>query len=338
MYIIINVNVIILGIGDTMANMKEVAKAAGVSTITVSRVINTPELVKEATRAKVLKAMDELHYQGNQAAKALVTKKTRVVHIFISQDIKLTNPFAMNFIAGISDGLSERYYSFLVRREWDYPYKCDGIITMSVTSDEEKLIRGKFDVPTVLFGHSLPDYDWVDVDNYQGAYDMVTYLIELGHKKIGLILINENRQFVTDRLEGYKKALEDNGIAFSSALVEFAENKENWGYLKTIELFERSEMTALFCTSDELALGAVRAARLVNKNVPHDVSIAGFDGLGYELLTEPKITTIHQPVYEVGKELARVMVNRIEEPNAPLTQLMIKPTLSINKSVFQAHS
>lgn len=237
-----------------MTNMKEVAQAAGVSTITVSRVINTPEIVKEETRNRILKVMSELQYQGNQAAKALVTKKTRVVHIFISQNIKLTNPFAMHFLAGVSDGLSERHYSFLVRREWDHPYKCDGIITMSVTADQENLIKEKFDVPVVLFGHSLPNYDWVDVDNYQGAYEMVQYLIALGHRDIGLIVINENRQFVSDRINGYKQALSDNGIAFLSERIEFAENKEDVGYIKTIELLERTTITALFCMSDELAL------------------------------------------------------------------------------------
>ncbi|RQW22530.1 LacI family transcriptional regulator [Bacillus sp. C1-1] len=319
-----------------MTNMKEVAKAAGVSTITVSRVINTPELVKEKTRDKVLKVIGELHYQGNQAAKALVTKKTRVIHIFISQDIQLTNPFAMNFLAGVSDELSKQHYSFLVRREWDYPYKCDGIIAMSVTADQEALLDEKFDVPTVLFGHSLPTYDWVDVDNYQGAYEMVTYLIKLGHKDIGLIVINENRQFVSDRINGYKQALLDNGISFSSDKIEFAENKEDIGYLKTIELFERTHMTALFCMSDELALGAIRAARLLKKNVPHDLSIAGFDGLGYELLTDPKITTIHQPVYEVGKELATILLQRIDSPDVALTQKMLSPVLRVNNSVFQA--
>ncbi|MFB4212744.1 LacI family DNA-binding transcriptional regulator [Shouchella sp. JSM 1781072] len=318
-----------------MANMKEVAKVAGVSTITVSRVINTPELVKEKTREKVLKVIGELQYQGNQAAKALVTKKTRVVHIFISQDIQLTNPFAMHFLAGVSDELSKQHYSFLVRREWDYPYKCDGVIAMSVTADQETLLDEKFDVPTVLFGHSFPTYDWVDVNNYQGAYEMVEYLIKLGHKEIGLIVINENRQFVSDRINGYKQALLDYELPFSSDKIEFAENKEDVGYIKTIELFERTQMTALFCMSDELALGAIRAARLLKKNVPHDLSITGFDGLGYELLTDPKITTIHQPVYEVGKELANILVQRIEQPNLTLVQKMISPALKVNNSVFQ---
>lgn len=320
-----------------MTNMKEVAQAAGVSTITVSRVINTPEIVKEETRNRILKVMSELQYQGNQAAKALVTKKTRVVHIFISQNIKLTNPFAMHFLAGVSDGLSERHYSFLVRREWDHPYKCDGIITMSVTADQENLIKEKFDVPVVLFGHSLPNYDWVDVDNYQGAYEMVQYLIALGHRDIGLIVINENRQFVSDRINGYKQALSDNGIPFLSERIEFAENKEDVGYIKTIELLERTTITALFCMSDELALGAIRAARLMKKNVPHDLSIAGFDGLGYERLTDPAITTVHQPVYQVGQELAKVLVERMEQPDTPLIHKMITPELRKNKSVFKAN-
>ncbi|ADU31748.1 LacI family DNA-binding transcriptional regulator [Evansella cellulosilytica] len=318
-----------------MANMKEVAKYAGVSVITVSRVINNPEIVKKETREKVESVIEKLKYQGNQAARALVSNKTRVIHVFIKQEIRMVDPFGMHFVAGISDALSEKYYSFLVRRDWDFPYKCDGIIAMGISKDEEPLIKEKFSVPTVLFGHSDLDIDSVDVDNFSGAYDMTKHLIESGHKDIGIIVINDiNRRYVFDRLNGYKKALTEHGIPVRSDLIKFGENNEQGGYYKAIELLGESNVSAICCTSDALALGAIRACRQFKKNVPHDVSVTGFDGLGYEMLTDPKITTVQQPVYEAGKELAELLIEKIEKPETPMIQKMIKPQILFNNSVF----
>ncbi|MFP7299931.1 LacI family DNA-binding transcriptional regulator [Neobacillus niacini] len=317
-----------------MTTMKEVAKEAGVSIITVSRVLNSPELVKPVTRKKVEEVMGKLNFQTNQAAKALVNNQTRVIHLFIPQNISMNNPFAMHFISGISDVLSSRYYSFLVRREWDFPYKCDGIIGMGISTNEEELIKEKFNVPFVLFGHTqLDEFEWVEVDNFQGAYDMTDYLISLGHKEIGFILINENRRFAFDRLNGYKKALVDHGIPVNPDLIQYAANEENDGYIKSLELLSRKNISALFCTSDELALGAIRAARILGKKIPQDISIAGFDGLGYENLTDPKITTMHQPVYEAAKTLANVLVDRIENPHTNRVTKMISPIIRVNQSV-----
>ena len=316
-----------------MTTMKEVAKEAGVSVITVSRVINSPELVRPLTRQKVEEVMRRLNFQTNQAAKALVNNQTRVIHLFVPQNISMNNPFFMQFISGISDVLSSKYYSFLVRRKWDFPYKCDGIIGMGISINEEELIKEKFQDPFVLFGHTQLDLDWVDIDNYQGAYDMTTYLISLGHKDIGIVLINENRRFTIDRLNGYKQAIIDNGIPFKTDLIQYSTNTENDGYIKTLELLNRTDLSAIFCTSDELALGAIRAARLLGKKIPQDVSIAGFDGLGYENLTEPKITTMHQPVYEAGSTLAKVLLERIENPKKLKVNKMIAPTLKVNQSI-----
>lgn len=318
-----------------MSTMEEVAKVAGVSVITVSRVINTPELVKSSTRKKVEEALITLKYEGNQAAKALVSNKTRVIHVFIPQKIAMTNPFAMHLMAGISDTISTKHYSFLVRREWSFPYKCDGIIAMGINTDEEHLIQERFSAPTVLFGHSKLDIDWIDIDNFLGAYEMTKHLIEIGHRDIGAVVINENRRFVYDRLNGYKMALTDHGLPVRSELITFADNTENGGYLKTRELLENNTISALFCTSDELALGAIRACRLFEKRIPQDISVTGFDGLGYELLAEPKITTVQQPVYEAGKQLAELLIKKIETADTPLVQKMIHPQISYNKSVFK---
>lgn len=317
-----------------MATIKEVAKEAGVSVMTVSRVINNPEIVSEDKVKAVYDAMKKLKYLPNQAAKSLVSNKTGVVKVLIPNTIGLNHPFSMNFIAGISESLSKHLYSFSLVRNTEITQKCDGVIVMGVNNDEELEIIRNMDIPVVWFGRSdSENFDSVDVDNYHGGYLMTEYLISQGHRDIGMIVINEKKNFCYDRLNGYMQALKDHNIPVSSNLIKYAENMEGDGYRTAMELISTEKISAVFCSSDALALGAVRAAKFLKKNIPHDLSIAGFDGLGIHLLTEPKITTIGQPVYQIGIRLADLLLNKINNPSVAATQELLKPELLIEQSV-----
>lgn len=318
-----------------MPTLKDIAKESGVSFITVSRVINTPDKVKKETRDRVNEAMKKLKYSPNPAAKALVTNKTGIIDVFIPNSIELSHPFAMHFIAGISEVLSNKMYSFLIRRDHEIEHRCDGYIAAGLLKTEihEMYNYAKDrERPLALFGQcDLDDIDSVDVDNVFGAKLATTNLINHGHRKIAMINDDESEN-ASDRFKGYKEALKNSGIVYNDKIVVSSPNSTKGGYKAMKKLLFDDSISSVFCATDTIALGAIDAILEAGKSIPNDFSVAGFDGLGHHLLSTPHITTIHQPVYEVGKLLASIIVKRIEEKTAPV-KTIIKPTLDINGSV-----
>lgn len=319
-----------------MSTLKDIAIEAEVSVITVSRVVNTPDMVKPETRKRVEAAMNKLKYSTNPVAKALVTNRTGVIDVYIPKSIDLSNPFAMYFIAGISDALSSKMYSFLIRRDRDIEHTCDGYIATGLLKSE---IYEMYEYakerkrPLVLFGHTeLPDVSCVDVDNIEGAKGITMFLINRGHRKIAMINVDEDKDYTIDRFIGYKEALETVGETTDVDIVVNAPNNAQGGYTAMRKLLAVNTFTSVFCASDTIALGAIRALVEAGKKVPEDISVVGFDGLGHHLLTSPHITTVQQPVFKIGKLLAETLINRIMGNKNPVKQL-IKPTLIIEKSV-----
>lgn len=316
-----------------MTTMKDVAKAAGVSLITVSRVINSPELVKDSTREAVELAMKELNFVPNHAAKALAENSTRAIHLYVPRYISISDPFMMNLIAGVSEELSEAYYLFLIRRELEFNQRCDGVIVMGINLEEEKIIKEKFNVPFVLFGQSELDVDCIDIDNEKGAYMMTEYLISSGHSRIGFLMFETSQRFSYERMQGYMRALKDNNIPFDEKLIRYIKSQEKESYNKAVELISEERPTAIFGCNDFIAAAAYRAATKLDLKVPKEISIVGFDGLLYDLISEKPLTTVRQPVYEVGRKLARRMLERIKNSNMPNQKALVDPELVIRKTV-----
>lgn len=316
-----------------LATMKDVAKAAGVSIITVSRVINSPELVKENTRLKVEKAIKQLGFLPNHVARALVQNNTRSIYLYIPKELDISDPFIMHLVAGVSEELSEAEYFFQVKRDLEFTRRCDGVIVMGLERNEDKKLNDKIKVPYVIFGQTDLGVNCLDIDNYRGAYMMTDYIVSKGHKRIGFLKINEDKKFTYDRYEGYKKALENNNINFDESLVKEGFNTELEGYEKSYELIAMQRPTAIFCSSDILAVGALRAAKELDIKVPKELSIGGFDGLLYDLIAEVPLTTIRQPVFEAGKKLAGMLLNKIENKNTISEKRLITPELVIRNSI-----
>lgn len=318
-----------------MVTMKDIAQKAGVSMMTVSRVINSPDMVSEKTRLKVQQIMDDFHFHPNITAKALVTNQTRTIHIFLRSVVSTRDPFLMALLAGISDCLSASYYSFLIRREREFPYKSDGVIAIGTTDEDIKSLQAEINEPIVLFGKTHLDIDWVDLDHYKGSYMMTKHIIEKGHKKIGFIAVKTKELFASERLNGYKKAMEEAGLEVLPQSVKYVVNHtERSGFEQAKQLLEEvTEMTAIVCSSDVLALGAITAAKSLGLHVPNDLSIGGFDGIFLDQTADPPLTTILQPVHAIGQELARQLVARIAEPDRPKVQHLIEPTLIERESV-----
>lgn len=322
--------------GVTMSTLKDVAKEVGVSMITVSRVVNTPEKVKPQTRLKIEIAMKKLKYSPNPVAKAMVYKRVGIIDVYIPEDIELSNPFVMHFIAGISEVLSKKLYSLLVFRNRDFEHSSDGSIATGLLKNEVQDMylytkeRGR---PLVLFGHTdIPDVDCVDVDNVAGAKAITQYLIEQGHIKIAMINVDENKDYTQDRLSGFCQALVEHNLSPKCSPVIYSRNDVQGGYSATKELLAKGKYTAIFCATDVLAIGAVQAIVESGQKVPEDISVTGFDGLGYQLLSKPNITTVYQPVFQIGRILAETLLERIKETRNP-TKILIMPEIYYNNSV-----
>jgi DNA-binding LacI/PurR family transcriptional regulator len=317
-----------------MTTIKDVAKKAGVSMMTVSRVINTPDKVRQDTRTKVEAAMNALHFKPNVAARALATNQTRTIHIFIQSILSTQDPYLMALLAGVSEVLSASYYSFLIRREWDFPYKCDGVIALGTNEILTQELIETIQEPLILFGKTKEPIDFVDFDNYRGTYTMTSYMAESGHTRIGFLGLSLDETFAQERLLGYIDALKDAGLPVNPQAMEMVvHHTEQSGYESSLKLLKNSDITALVCSSDVLALGALTAAKSLNLSVPTDLSIGGFDGLFFDRMASPPLTTILQPVHAIGEELARQLLARIENPDKPLTQIIIPPELVVRDTV-----
>lgn len=316
-----------------MTNMKDVAEAAGVSLITVSRVINSPELVKEETRFRIEKAMKELGFLPNHAAKALAENNTRAIHLYVPRYMSISEPFMMQLIAGVSEVLSEAYYLFLIRRDLEFNQRCDGVIVMGIQMSEEDVIKDKLNVPFVLFGKSKLEVDCIDIDNFQGAVMMTEHMIAKGHKKIGFVMLKTDQRFAYERMQGYIHAMKKHNLDFDENLIRYADDLGQSGYEKSMELITQEKPSAVFCCNDLLAIGACRAIEKLHLNIPEDISIGGFDGLTFDLIPEKPITTVRQPVYEAGKLLAARMLERLKKPELPCTKSLIAPELIIRKTI-----
>ena len=318
-----------------MVTLKEVADLAGVAPMTVSRVINNPDAVKERTRIKVESAMKELRYTPNIAAKSLATNRCGVIDVFIPESIDLSNPFVMHFIAGISSVLSEHYYSFLILRNRNQEHQCDGYIVTGLLKNETQEFAQyakERERPVVLFGHTdIPDVDCIDVDNIAGAKTAVSHLLRQGHRRIAMVNVREDKGYTADRLEGYKQALEENGIAFDPDLVLYASNSVDGGESAADELMKRQKVSAVFCATDTIAIGVSSKLKNHGYSIPGDISLVGFDGLGHQLLANPTITTIKQPIYELGRLLADTLLDRLSGRKERVNR-MVSPTLMLGQS------
>lgn len=317
--------------------LEDVASLAGVSTITVSRVINSPEIVKPATREKVERAMAQLNYVQNPVARALASNKIGVIAVYIPVSIDLTNPFVMHFIAGISEVLSKHVYSFLIRRELGTEHLCDGYIATGLLKDEVGALyhyTHERNRPLVLFGHTNhPDIDCIDVDNAAGAQKITAVLTQAGHRSIAMINVDEDKDYTVDRALGFARALESAGIDPSTCPQVKAQNNVDGGYaaMKRI-LADDPNCTAVFCATDTLAIGAANAVLKAGRKIPTDLSLVGFDGLGHDLLVRPNVTTVHQPVYEIGMRLAETLVARLNGGKRRVKTL-VEPEIILRESV-----
>lgn len=303
-----------------MPTIKDVARLAGVSTATVSRVLNEEPYVTEATRAAVQRAVRQLGYSTNALARHLRTRSSKTVLVVVPN----ITAFFAGVLQGIEDELGLDYYVLLGntkndrRREQSFldlllARGADGAILTTVRSDTNQLTDLSRKIPLVLAcqyvdGLSLPT---VSIDNTAAAMDAVRYLTKLGHRRIAHIAGPLDIVVSRDRVRGYKLALQAAELPVDDRLIMEGDFSYNAGYRQTMRLLDLpSPPTAIFASSDEMAAGAIRAAQHRGIAVPAQLSVVGFDDTQIASTWDLPITTIAQPVEEIGRIAVRMLLRK----------------------------
>ena len=309
----------------------DVAKIAGVSPSTISRVMNTPEIVAEDTRQKVMNAVKELAYIPNMIAANMPRRRTNYIGLIIPD---ITNIFFSNLVRGVQDVCEKNGYSVLVVNSDDsqekegrylkllYSRRVDGVI-LTVAGyreeefpEEELSLLKKMNIVLIdreINGMTTPI---VKVNNFAGAYSAVKYLLTMGHKKIMYLAGIKGTKTNQEREKGYLSALKEARISWKKELtadfrLDTAYHKimYHWPQLKNSD----EPPTAIFAANDLMAIGALKAFTQLKIRVPEDISIIGFDNIPFSDCTYPPLTTIAQPTYQMGQKAVETLLKLIDK-------------------------
>jgi len=333
-----------------MANIKDVARQAGVSIGTVSHVINNTVPVRGVTRDRVLEAVKELDYHPNSVARSLQSRRTNTISLVLPTTERNLeeHSYLSELLAGIMD--ESRHHSFdlllsascpeteelSIYRRMVRGKRVDGCIITCTKEDDERIVYFlEEDMPFVAFGRSNEEWDfpYVDVDGKAGVHQGVRYLIDLGHRRIGFMGLPSELMCSRHRLEGYHAALEEEGLPFDSSLVTEGKASQAGGYHAMKNLLEvEPSPTAIMTSSDLMALGAMKAASEKGLSVGRDISIVGFDDIQLAANYHPPLTTIRQPTYKIGVMLCHMLIQLIRGEELSERQIILQPELIVRES------
>ncbi|MFI3730022.1 LacI family DNA-binding transcriptional regulator [Vagococcus fluvialis] len=313
-----------------MTTLSDVAKKANVSKMTVSRVINHPEKVTDELKELVFKAMKDLDYKPNVAAKALANNRTQVVKFFILEEIDTTEPYYMNLLMGISKELDKHQYSLQLVTENSFDLgQSDGYIITGMREEHNDWVE-RLEKPFVLFGENRYGYDFVDTDNTLGTEMATEHAIKQGYEKIVYVGIDVKEPFEFSREAGYINTMQC--YKKVPEIVRF-ENRSRYSNRFIDEQFARyPKNTAFVCSSDRLAIGVERGLQKHEANIPKDYGVIGFDGVFLDQIAYPRLTTIKQSVVEMGASCATMLLNKINQKGAPQGNQLFEPKLIVRGS------
>jgi family./Bacterial regulatory proteins, lacI family. len=334
------------------ATLQDVARKVGLSTTTVSLVLNNkPNRISEGTRRKILAAARELNYRPNHIAVSMVTRQTQTLGLILPD---ISNPFFAELARVIEDECSRYGYSVLygnthgsVKRDFEYlniflDRSVDAVI-MSLSNsfgpDDSKRfldIVKSANVPVIMVDRTpdAPGIVSVVLDHRLGGYLAAKHLLSLGHKRIGCISGPENVPGAVQRLEGFKNALEEAKIPFDSGLVYTGDFSAESGSRALPCLLDQN-VTAVFACNDMMALGVYRACRLYGIRIPDDISVVGFDDIYLSDFLDPPLTTVAQPIEDMGRECVRQAMAAIKSGTAGSGAFVFRPVLKVRGSCTQ---
>jgi DNA-binding LacI/PurR family transcriptional regulator len=329
--------------------LEEVAAHAGVGRGTVSRVINNSAGVKDSTRRSVQRAIEELAYVPNLAARSLAGRRTDAVALVLTEpDWRLfAEPFFSEIVGSLGDVLADTGMQLMLtlvrsdadrRRFLEYARggRVDGVLLMSVhAADPLPDMLAEARVPTVMLGRRSGDehVSYVDVDNIGGARSAVSYLLSQGRTVIATITGPLDMYVAQCRLRGYQDALALAGLESEQSLVAESDFTQDSGRRAMTELLERHpEIDGVLAASDTTAAGALEALRAAGRRLPKDVSVIGFDDFPLAQCTEPRLTTVRQPLEEMGRAMIRLLLEDMEEPSVAYRHVILRTELTIRDS------
>ncbi len=335
-----------------MTSIKDVAKAAGLSTATVSRIINENPLVTPETRDRVLKIMREMNYVPNSMARGLSNSTSYTVALLVDiEDTKsFNNPFFYEVMHGIETIVYSKGFCLIIANQQTTSMKKDdmlewlirgkrtqGVIIPSaiVNAQNVKELK-KLGFPFVVIGEPYSTnelIDWVDINNHQGGGQAVEHLLEHGYERIAFVSGSQKMTFNRNRLAGYKDALRAHGIEVRSEFVrEGSGSVEDGTRLMEglLALAERPD--AVICGDNVLSFGAMKAIRAAGLSIPDDLGIVGFDNYPIADLFEPALTTVDIDVFELGKQAANILFRLIEYPESKKQQSLISTDIQARAS------
>lgn len=327
--------------------MKDVAEKAGVSTATVSHVINETRFVADKTKKKVMETMNELDYHPNSAARLLRSNESKIIG-FLVPDI--SNTFFTRIAREIEVILSKNGYNLIVSNTDEKSEKekeqlnifqsqlIDGLIMAPSANDHSYLEEKSKDYPIVFIDRKPEGFNkgtCVLVDNERGSYQAVRHLLKKGHQRIGIITGLPGLTTTIERLNGYKKALAEYNIDLDESLIKIGDSKFNGGYNLTEELIRKTDITALFVTNNLMTVGSMNYLKENKIKIPEEIAVIGYDNYEWATITDPPLSVVKQPISEIGIKAAELILNLInkeEEKKHKFKDIRLKNELIIRSS------
>ncbi|NRQ30275.1 LacI family DNA-binding transcriptional regulator [Nonomuraea sp. NN258] len=327
-----------------MLKIQDVARHAGVSAATVSRVLNGRATVNPELAARVHAAVVELGYRPNGVARNLRRRQTTLWAVLVSD---VGNPFFTSLVRGVEDGGRQFGYSVVLcntdenrAREAEYiavalADNMAGIIISPAddATDISALVAAGTAVVTIDRELADTDVDAVLVDNEKGAEQATTHLLDSGYRRIACITGPRRMSTAMERLRGYQRALKSFGVPQDRALIRHADFREDGGYSAMASLLDEGvDFDAVFVANNLMTVGAVECLTEREVTVPDQVGVIGFDDIPWARLFRPSLSYVSQPTYELGRAAAQLLADRIDNPNRPTTRMVLQTELHPRES------
>jgi DNA-binding LacI/PurR family transcriptional regulator len=327
----------------------DVAKEAGVAISTVSKVLNNTGSIGAKTRRKVEETMQKLNYQPSVAAS--VKKRIQTIGLLIPD---IADPFMAEITRTIEDHGRKFGFSLIIcstdndlEKEMEYvsilkKKYIDGIIIATGLKNTDALNEIlNNEIPVALLSREVPSLavNTVVVNDFLGAFEATSYLIKLGHQNIAMISEDIYFPVTKSRMDGYKQALEQAGIPYNENLVAINNTSFNDALNSTVKLLKLSEPpTAIFASTEPLAIGAMQGVRESGLDIPKDISIVGFDNSILAKMCYPPLTTVSQPIYEMGKKVIDLLVEEIKNPKKVKQRIVMSPELIVRGTASEVNN
>ncbi|WP_336771369.1 LacI family DNA-binding transcriptional regulator [Paenibacillus sp. MMO-58] len=333
------------------ATIYDVAKEAGVSIATVSNAINGKGNVSKKRREQIFKIMEQMNYQPNVNASALMGKKTYTLGLLIPD---ISNPFFSEIARAIEDQAHQLGYSVIMCSTDNKDERVERYIALLEQKNVDGILIGtgvdNLDILTNLQARKIPivmisreasalEVDTVVADDYVGGLMAAQHLIEMGHTRIAILSEQLKVSSARERIRGFKQGLQDRQISFDDRNLVICDYMVEEGRRGAGELLGRGDRpTAIFCCNDVLAIGAMQEARSLGIKVPEELSIVGFDDTILAAVVDPPLTTVAQPIASMAKQAFQLMISNLDEAEPVKKRIVLRPEINIRQSTAKANS